>query len=156
MVKNSNGLTLIELLLALAISSVFIVIIWVFFFQGIQFSNIVSDKNSVQQEANYVLRSITRFHQTSKSVYTITFDQNPNASYFSFTNNIESITMESPRFSYSIYQYNPLDGSEQLLQNNVQINPNKVDLPIKIVVKDIQSPTTLYEIKTVISKIKGG
>lgn len=52
--KNEAGLTLIELLLALSITTTIGILIWSIFFQGFNYSNKAMTKNQMQQEANMV------------------------------------------------------------------------------------------------------
>lgn len=41
------------------------------------------------------------------------------------------------------------------MSNHYVIKPNKVDLPIKIMITDVESPNLTYEVKTILSRIKG-
>jgi prepilin-type N-terminal cleavage/methylation domain-containing protein len=156
MIKNNKGLTLIELLITIAISSILLITVWGFLFQGINFSKVVANKTLLQQEANNIVSSITRIHQTTSTVYTFQLDGNSTA------NNITSfkvigkdiVHFDSPNFLYSIYSFDINTNSEQLIQDNQSINPNTTDLGLKIIIRDKQHNEILYEVKTIFSRIK--
>lgn len=71
MVKNENGITLIEILASVVILSLIGSIIWNVFFQGYNFSQEALSKNSMQQEANFIINDLLKIHQTSEQ-YEIT------------------------------------------------------------------------------------
>ncbi len=70
MIRTQRGLSVVELIVALAILSLVGIIIWSVFFQGYNFSQKAVTKNSIQQEANLIAANLTKIQQTSKS-YTI-------------------------------------------------------------------------------------
>jgi type II secretory pathway pseudopilin PulG len=71
MIKNEHGITLIEVLGSVVILSLIGSIIWNIFFQGYNFSQEAISKNSMQQEANFIINDLTKIHQTAKQ-YEIT------------------------------------------------------------------------------------
>lgn len=102
MLRNEKGITLIEVLLSLSIATIILGLVWSIFVQGIHFSKVVSDKTQLQQEANYIIRTLTKIHQTSASQYVISFDQNPKASFISITGD-QSFRLNDSNYQYSIY-----------------------------------------------------
>lgn len=68
-IQNERGFTLIELLVSIALGSIVLVLIYQFFFQGIHFSKVVNDKTLLQQEANYMVSSMTKIHQTLSLIH---------------------------------------------------------------------------------------
>ena len=65
---NESGLTLVELLAALALFGVISVLIWNFFFQGLNSNERAITQNQLQQEANIIVNTIQELH----TKYTIT------------------------------------------------------------------------------------
>jgi prepilin-type N-terminal cleavage/methylation domain-containing protein len=68
MMKNQNGLTLIEILASLAVLSVIGLVLWNVFFQGLIYSKKAVSQTAMQQEANMISMELTRIHQ-SHSTY---------------------------------------------------------------------------------------
>ncbi|SDM79807.1 prepilin-type N-terminal cleavage/methylation domain-containing protein [Psychrobacillus sp. OK028] len=65
---NQSGLTLVELLASLAIFGVISVLMWNFFFQGLNNNERAITQNQLQQEANLIVNTIQEIH----TKYTIT------------------------------------------------------------------------------------
>lgn len=97
-VKNERGLTVIEVLATLTILSIIGVVIWNAFFQGYNYSQTAVSKNSMQQEANLIITSLTRIHQTSTE-YTIS---NPNKTIEVNSSNGHTIKFENSQMEYTI------------------------------------------------------
>lgn len=154
--RNSKGLTLIEVLLAISIATIFVGILWMILLSGVNYSNISTEKNSIQQEANYILKLITKFHQTSSGQYSITFDQNPHATYIKLRDEKEKkeILITNENYVYTIFQYNNPEDTEPI-QNNLIINPNSEDLSVNIMIENVKEPKVTFELKTIISKLRG-
>lgn len=149
-IQNERGLTLIELLISIALGSIVLVLIYQFFFQGIHFSKVVNDKTLLQQEANYMVSSMTKIHQTSDS-YSITFDQNPNASYITVDGK-QKITFQNKKFRYELMNKNGTNNT--YIPNSFTVNPLKEDviLTIKITSNDKENQT--YQTTATLSRLK--
>lgn len=65
--RNSRGVTLVELLAALAIIGFISVIVWRFFFQTIDYNSYAVTEQTLQQEANVILATL----QSQHTQYTI-------------------------------------------------------------------------------------
>jgi prepilin-type N-terminal cleavage/methylation domain-containing protein len=100
MIQNSKGLSLIELLAAVSLSAIILLLVYQFLFQGFQFSKVVNDKTLLQQEANYIVATMTKIHQTS-DFYMVMFDQNPNATYITLKGK-STITFQNDHFLYEL------------------------------------------------------
>ncbi|MDF2945859.1 MAG: hypothetical protein K0S51_538 [Bacillales bacterium] len=156
MIRNNKGITLVELLVSMAISSIILVIIWGIYFQGANFSKVVTNKTLLQQEANTIISNLTRIHQTSTSTYMFQFSEKSSAEDLtSFTVvGDETMKIENTNFLYSIYAFDFTNGNEELITNNFSISPNINDFNIKIVIKDKNNPDVKYEAKTILTRIK--
>ncbi|MBP3038240.1 prepilin-type N-terminal cleavage/methylation domain-containing protein [Bacillaceae bacterium Marseille-Q3522] len=143
MIKNKRGVTLLELLLALALSGIVTLIICGVFFQGIRFSNIIREKTSLQQEANRVITELTRLHQTTVTPYTVSC----NASSCTVTSEDgKEIAIDNRNYIYTL----SIADREFL---PVTIDPEKQDLTITVTITDKEDPSLQYEISTVLAKI---
>lgn len=151
-IQNERGLTLIELLVSLALGSIVLVLIYQFFFQGIHFSKVVNDKTLLQQEANNMVLSLTKIHQTSDS-YSITFNQNPNATFITVTGK-QRITFRNENFRYELMQSTGNGTNKSYIPNSFTVNPLKEDviLTIKISSKDKEKQT--YQTTATLSRLK--
>jgi prepilin-type N-terminal cleavage/methylation domain-containing protein len=92
--NNSKGLTLVEVLATLVISSIALTLIWNIFISGISTSNNIQYKNFVQQESNIVTQHIRTNHLTNDS-YTLQINENnillnntPISTEYSYTSTI--------------------------------------------------------------------
>lgn len=65
MIRCQRGISLVEVLVTLSILSLIGTIVWSVFFQGVNFSQRAVTKNTLQQEANFVITRLTKIHQTS-------------------------------------------------------------------------------------------
>ncbi|WP_312098070.1 prepilin-type N-terminal cleavage/methylation domain-containing protein [Niallia sp.] len=152
MIRNQRGLTLIELLISLALGSIVLVLIYQFFFQGIHFSKVVNDKTLLQQEANYMVSSMTKIHQTSDS-YTITFDQNPNASFITVDGK-QKITFKNEKFRYELLK-STADGTEKTyIPNSFTVVPLQEDIIITIKITSTDKEKQTYQTAITLSRIK--
>ncbi|WP_400242655.1 PilW family protein [Niallia sp. JL1B1071] len=152
MIRNERGLTLIELLVSIALGSIVLVLIYQFFFQGIHFSKVVNDKTLLQQEANYMVSSMTKIHQTSDS-YSITFDQNPNATFITVDGK-QKITFQNKKFRYELMKSSGNRTNKIYIPNLFTVNPLTEDviLTIKITSNDKEKQT--YQTTTTLSRLK--
>lgn len=60
--KNESGITLVELLAAVALFGVISIIAWRFFFQATTFNDKAVTQNQLQQEANIILNTMHTVH----------------------------------------------------------------------------------------------
>ena len=65
---NEKGITLVELLAALALFGVISVLLWNLFFQALNFNDRAVTQNQLQREANLIVNTIQQLH----TKYTIT------------------------------------------------------------------------------------
>lgn len=63
---NERGITLVELLAALALFGVISLLIWNFFFQALSFNEREVTKNQLQQEANLIVNTMQQLHTKNK------------------------------------------------------------------------------------------
>ncbi|MDF2606473.1 MAG: prepilin-type N-terminal cleavage/methylation protein [Bacillales bacterium] len=156
MLRNNKGITLVELLVSMAISSIILVLIWGIYFQGAKFSKVVTNKTLLQQEANTLISNLTRIHQTSTATYMFQFSGNSSAEDLSSFTVVgdETTKIENTNFLYSIYTFDVSNSTEELITNNFTVSPNIDDFNIKIVIKDKNNPTVKYEAKTILTRIK--
>lgn len=165
MLKTEKGMTLLEVLLAFAVFSIVITVIWAVLFQGLNYSDRLKNNSFMQQEANLFMTALTRIHQTAPEKYTIIFDDNPNATTVTIESPEMVSTFSNEEFVYSLYTMDGLplqtyeDEDGYILFNDeekfIEIYPNRIDLPIKIVIKDRMNSNSSVEIETIISKIRG-
>lgn len=70
MFKNEKGISLVEVLAALLISSIVAGIIYTMVILSMNYNNVEATKTSLQQEANYIVTEIQRIHRQCES-YTL-------------------------------------------------------------------------------------
>jgi prepilin-type N-terminal cleavage/methylation domain-containing protein len=100
-----DGITLVELLAAMAILSFLIVLTYGVLVKGFDFSKSANAQVSIQQEMNIMTSTITKLHET-ETTYDIILDGNPNAGKVQFIGkNADGTTDKTIIFSNSDYQY---------------------------------------------------
>lgn len=151
-IRNERGLTLIELLVSLALGSIVLVLIYQFFFQGIHFSKVVNDKTLLQQEANNMVLSLTKIHQTSDS-YSINFDQNPNATFIT-VNGKQRITFMNENFRYNLMKSTANGTNTSYLPNSFTVSPLKEDVNLTIKISSIDKENQSYQTTVTLSRLK--
>lgn len=72
--KNEQGITLIEVLATLVISSMAMALIWNMFLTGTTTSQRIQQKNQIQQESNIVTQNI-RMNHLSEEPYTLQINE---------------------------------------------------------------------------------
>lgn len=121
--RNEQGMTLIESLAAITILSIIGGILWNVYFSGIEYSKSAVSQTMLQQEANTIITSLTKIHQTSES-YEIK-NENGVIEIIS-TNPSKTIVYEHSKINYSI----DLGGHPQ------QIQPNEGSIAVTITLSD--------------------
>lgn len=145
MIRNERGLTLVELLATLTIIAFIGIIIWNVFLQGSKYAQNAGSKNSMIQEANFVIANLLKIHQTSDS-YTI----NQNSSC--------SVTVTYTKGS--VQQTQVFDDQKLCISislNNLPgtINPNLIDVPLTLTVSDKQNSNNTISVNSTLYRVKG-
>lgn len=151
-IRNESGLTLIELLVSLALGSIVLILIYQFFFQGIHFSKVVNDKTLLQQEANNMVSSLTKIHQTSDS-YSITFDQNPNATFIT-VNGKQRMTFNNENFRYELMISSENGTKKSYIPNLFTVIPQKEDIVLTIKISSSDKESQTYQTTATLSRLK--
>ncbi|AXI09687.1 hypothetical protein CUC15_12470 [Oceanobacillus zhaokaii] len=66
MMNNEKGITLIEVLATLVISSLFMGIIYTVVMMSMEYSSVETKKTQLQQEANYIITDLQRIHRNGE------------------------------------------------------------------------------------------
>ena len=66
---NQKGVTLVELIVALALVSVIAVIVWTALSIGFKHSAVESSKTHMQQDANLIVTTLSNVHRTNDAYY---------------------------------------------------------------------------------------
>jgi len=151
--KNESGVTLVELLAVLALISIVTAIIWNTIFISMKHNTTETKKTRLQQEANYVIAEIQRYHRQCDS--------------YGLTIQVDEVTMKNcvreignPIADAIIsngFRYESLMESGEQEFNNTPINTKTSDssLTFKLTVKDSENDNLEVNIPTTISRYKG-
>lgn len=145
--QNSRGVTLVELLAALAIIGFISVLIWRFFFQTIDYNSYAVTEQTLQQEANVILATLQSQHTqyTIESLYTDFTAQgqsilkadlkegpsgNPETVVIAQRPNIEYVLLSNPPAD----QQNPISASTiSTVQSTGSTTSNRMEMEVNLV-----------------------
>ncbi|MEH7381980.1 prepilin-type N-terminal cleavage/methylation domain-containing protein [Bacillus sp. JJ1533] len=153
--RNSDGITLIELLATLAIFSIVSILIYGVLLNGMNYSEKSKDNVSRQQEMNILVTTITKAHETYAS-YDIVVDQSPDAHNIQLIgkdatgNIVHTVDIANENYVYSLY--NSQESNEVPFSTETTVDSSQ-PLHIKIIIKDKKQPSKTSEIKTIISRL---
>ena len=133
---NEKGITLVELLAALALFGVISVLLWNLFFQALNFNDRAVTQNQLQQEANLIVNTIQQIH----TKYTIT----------SITNINDTLTV-----NYDDNKHEDFDKENiKYLLVPKTISPNK-EFIFDLTLESRANPSIKFNVKTTFSKLAG-
>lgn len=140
-IRNENGLTLIELLATILLSSMVVIILMTTFSIGIKYNISESKKVRLQQEANLVIATITNKHRDGEC-YSLDKEGEKLFFYTCGDNKTKQESVTENLFKYEI-DTNEFSG-----------NPKKDDLEISLTVIDPVNEKLKVTINSTISRIK--
>lgn len=132
-IKNEHGVTLMELLAAIVIFTLFAGIIWGFLFQSLKFNDAEVTKQQLQQEANLIINTIQNVH-----IRKVQYDIKTNSTHTALI--VDDLTFEKPGVKYEV-----IDFSRSTSKNVVEI---------EIKLSSITEPSITYIIKTTFNRIR--
>lgn len=153
---DARGITLVELLAALALVGVISVLLWNFFFQALNFNDRAISKHQLQQEANVIVNTIQQIH----TKYTIT-EFTPSSSSLSIkgksldknSREIEVIeTFKNDQIEYDI-TVTIIKPSGEKFKNSLK-NP-VTEFVLSLTLTSKLDNNIKYETKTTFSKLVG-
>jgi prepilin-type N-terminal cleavage/methylation domain-containing protein len=148
MMRDEQGFTLIEVLATLSILSFVGIIIWNVFFQGYQYSQNASSKNSMIQETNIIITNLSKIHQTSDE-YEIKSSNSNCGITITYKKGIsqETLAFDHPQLCFSFVFKNSISGI---------INPKLTDVPLTVTASDKKNPNNKISIDSTLYRMKGG
>lgn len=156
-IKSERGITLVELLAALALFGVISVLIWNLFFQALNFNDRAVTQNQLQQEANIIVNTIQQLH----TKYTITeFTPTPSSLFIKGKKKNESGVVESAeetfkkeQIEYGVTVTIIKPAGKAAFQDSFQNPVTEFELSLTLTSK--QDPNIKYKTKTTFSKLAG-
>lgn len=151
MLKKENGLTLVEVVMALTIFTAIVGLAWGVLIKSIDNSNKLQLQTHLQQEAHTFLNTLSKIHRDideEENVlldYTITLDQSPKANIVTIFNEKNSYEFSNPNYSYTLLNFD-----DSYFGISTQITPTN-SLQIKVLVEDKNSNLNA-EVSTIISR----
>ncbi|TQR14841.1 prepilin-type N-terminal cleavage/methylation domain-containing protein [Psychrobacillus soli] len=132
---NEKGITLVELLAALALFGIISVLIWNFFFHALNFNEREVTKNQLQQEANLIVNTIQQLHTKSKIT--------------SITNANDTLTV-----NYDVNKHEDFHKKNILyILEPSTIIPSK-EFKFKLTLESLTNDSVKFQVETTFSKLK--
>ncbi|MDQ1144857.1 prepilin-type N-terminal cleavage/methylation domain-containing protein [Bacillus sp. SORGH_AS 510] len=153
MSRNERGITLIEVLIAVAILSIIGVVISNVFFQGYSYSKKAISRNSMQQETNILITNLKKIHQTNINYSIKSSNCDITVNYQKDT----STATQTQVFSHSqiCYKIDIIVDSINQGSGPINIEPNKSDIKLNINTSDKNNPGNNLTISTFLFRMKG-
>lgn len=140
MKNNQSGLTLVEVLATLILSSIVIAVIWTALNTSVNYSTTESNKVKIQQEANYIIQKIQNEHRL-RDCYNLVIDEK---SIF-----ISTCDLANPAAIVISNEYNYSPTA------TFKISPNEKDLKLQgLTLTDKKNDKISYQIDTIITRYK--
>ncbi|WP_458412329.1 PulJ/GspJ family protein [Schinkia sp. CFF1] len=143
---NKSGLTLVELLAALAISTIILGIAASVLINSMNSYNNITSEQLLEQEANLFITQLRTIHQQHQS-YTISYDKNENVYIVTYPNGMVD-TLGNRNYQFEIDINNEIISESQLFTVTPDIN----QLHLKMTVTK-QNSSKSFEIKTGIIRV---
>lgn len=142
MLRKQNGMTLVEVLAVLVLSSLVILLIWTTVMTAIKYNITETKKLRMQEEANYIITEIQRIHRQCNQ-----YELNVSAGEISVKNCDGPI---SDRLISRGYNYN----GTTYLKNKIDAKKKDASIPFTLVINDLDNDRLEVEITTTISRYK--
>lgn len=156
MKTDEKGLTLIEVIAALAIISLVSGIIWSIFFQGFNYSQKSVSKNTILQETNILTSNLNQLHRTL-NLYEIR-SENCEIKITDLESSPQKVyVFSSDKICFKIQQMNQTAGEGPITvdpSNHNSIIDNK-DVSLSIYVSDKKNSANNTTINTFLYRLKG-
>ncbi|MBH9968199.1 PulJ/GspJ family protein [[Bacillus] enclensis] len=145
MIRNQNGLTLIEVLITLTLLSVIGLILWSVLIDGISYSEKAASKNTVQQEANIIAMGLTKIHQTSDDYEIVSKECKLNVKYW--------IELD-PDPQIKIFEHPQLCISSNETTDIKDFDPDTNDFHLNLTIYDKSKPENKLNVTTTLFRLK--
>lgn len=140
MLRKQNGMTLVEVLAVLILSSLVVLLIWTTVMTSIKYNVTETKKLRMQEEANYIITEVQRIHRQC-SQYEITVS----------ANEIHMKNCEGPisdRLISQGYNYN----GTIYVKDKIDAKRKNAFIPFTLVISDVEDERLEIDISTTISR----
>lgn len=163
LIKDEQGVTLMELLAAIVILLMFGSIVWGFLFQSIKFNDTEVSKQQLKTEANLIINTIQQNHVKKPAVYRIIVMDSNSKLMISNINNINGTNTETviqefnkPGIQYKLYckqtdDYCPESSEEINYISSVDVFEKS--FPFRLEIRSATNEKIFYKIETTFSRI---
>ncbi|WP_262173472.1 prepilin-type N-terminal cleavage/methylation domain-containing protein [Saccharococcus sp. Marseille-Q5394] len=142
MLRKQNGMTLVEVLAVLVLSSLVILLIWTTVMTAIKYNITETKKLRMQEEANYIITEIQRIHRQCSQ-----YELNVSAGEISMKSCDGPI---SDRVISRGYNYN----GTIYVKDKIDAKKKDASIPFTLVMNDLENDRLEVEITTTISRYK--
>jgi len=152
-INNTKGITLVELIAALALVTIVAILIMTTLSIGIQRSVLEGEKTRIQQDANLMVTKLLDIHQKG-DCYQLEITPNKDLVVISYNNSTKTACGSETTQSEPINNQNYDISTTNPMQIFEIINPHRENNAISIVLTLDSRSTINYEINTTLSRYK--
>lgn len=152
--NNQKGITLVELLAALALVGIIAAIAWTTLSIGFKHTVVETEKTKLQQSANLIMTTLTNQHRRSDS-YSLVFEGNQLK-----INSCDQAGSCSWNTIDQTYDYTgtvingiPIDSHDSMADKVLDLKPKTAHTEIKLVLTDLNNPKNSITLETKLTRI---
>jgi type II secretory pathway pseudopilin PulG len=143
--RNQNGITLIETLLALSVSSIVVGVVFSALINTLNLNEKSHSNIFIQQEANLFLTQLTNIHLYNSN-YHVVYEGASN-SYKIILQDMSELQLNNPEYQYEVYINSTL-----LNQNTTPIFISGKELKVKVKITDAKNKND-FSVETTLDKL---
>ncbi|WP_162287852.1 prepilin-type N-terminal cleavage/methylation domain-containing protein [Indiicoccus explosivorum] len=155
---DERGITLVELLAALALVTLVAGIAWTLLMTGFRHTEVEVDKTVLQQDANLIITSLSNAHRRSAS-YTLTFEADKlkieTCKGVPLTCEVNTIDKEY-NFTGTTVNGTVIDTADAVPDVFPILNPTEKHTQLLLVLTDVHNPKRTISVETTLTRILTG
>nr|WP_285851915.1 prepilin-type N-terminal cleavage/methylation domain-containing protein [Sporosarcina luteola] len=140
--KKQNGMTLVEVLAVLVLTSLVILLIWTTVMTAIKYNVTETKKLRLQEEANYIITEVQRIHRQCNQ-YELNVSEGE----------ITLVNCDGPISDRAISRGYNFNGTTYI-KDKIDAKKKDASIPFTLVITDLENDRLKVEITTIISRYK--
>lgn len=153
-VNNQKGISLVEVLAALALVATIAAIAWTALSLGFKHTAVETEKTKLQQSANLIMSTLTNEHRRSEK-YSLLFEGNQLKINSCDKTGACSVTTIDQTYDYTgtVVNTTVIDSHDSVVDEVLNLNPKAAHTKITLVLTDLNNPNNKVTLDTKLTRI---